>query len=115
MSKQDYWEETIEIAASECGLSLTEEQIKYLGAAAESSHDNYGMAFYSPPASDRIHAEEREWERRYKLLDKEFEAYRNNAEHAVKKALNCRTNDSVGIGEYGKVTLYDGRHEVIQW
>lgn len=109
MSKADYWEETIAIAADECGLSLTKEQIGYLAGAAEASHDNYGLAFYSPSASDFYAGVERDWERKYNALQKEFDTYRNNAESAVKIALHRSSNDSVSIGEYGEVTLYSGR------
>lgn len=45
---QDYWKECISIAADECDLSLTKEQLDYLASSVEGGHDNYGMAFYSP-------------------------------------------------------------------
>lgn len=45
----DYWKECISIAADECDLSLTKEQLDYLASSVEGGHDNYGMAFYSPP------------------------------------------------------------------
>ncbi len=109
MSKPDYWEEMIAIAAEECCLALTDVQLKYLAGAAESSHDNYGMAFYSPPASDRISAIESEWKKKYESLQKELDKYRENAEYAMKVALRRSTNDSVSIGDYGEVTLYNGR------
>lgn len=40
----NYWEECISIAAEECGLTLTDEQLKYLTDAVEGGHENYGMA-----------------------------------------------------------------------
>ena len=40
----NYWEECIGIAADECGLSLTDEQIKYIASSVEGAHENYGMA-----------------------------------------------------------------------
>lgn len=52
MNDLEYWKECISIAADECDLSLTSEQLEYLADSASGSHENYGMAFYSPPASD---------------------------------------------------------------
>jgi len=40
----DYWKESISIAADECGLTLTEEQLDCLAGSVEVAHDNYGMA-----------------------------------------------------------------------
>ena len=53
-AKQDYWQECISIAAEECALKLTPEQLDCLASSAEAGHEHYGMAFYSPPESDRI-------------------------------------------------------------
>jgi hypothetical protein len=114
MSKADYWKETISIAADECGAKLTPEQLAYIAGAAEASHDNYGLAFYSPPASYHYAGIEREYERKYKALQAEFDRYRVNAEEAVKTALNVRPSDSVVIREYGEVIRYNGRTERIQ-
>lgn len=66
----DYWKECISIAAEECDLTLTSEQLEYLAGSAESGHEHYGMAFYSPPASDRYNEIEREWKAKYKALEK---------------------------------------------
>lgn len=114
MSHQDYWEETISEAAISCGLNLSEEHVKTLGVAVSISHDNYGLAYYSPPASDRVHAEEREWKVKYDALKREFDDYRNNAETAIKRALRQHSDAQVGIGKYGEVTRYDGRSTRIQ-
>ncbi len=40
----DYWKECISVAANDCGLSLTEEQLECLVGAVESGHENYRMA-----------------------------------------------------------------------
>lgn len=115
MSAQtNYWEECISIAAEECGLTLTPEQLKYLTEAVEGSHENYGLAFYSPPSSDRISAIEDEWKAKYKALEREHEKYQRNAEEAVKEALHVHHLDNVAIGEHGRVELISGRIERIQ-
>lgn len=57
----DYWKECISIAAEECGLTLTDEQLDALASSAQAGHEHYGMAFYSPPSSDRYDQIEREW------------------------------------------------------
>jgi len=41
----NYWEECISIAADECDLLLTKEQLEYLADAVAGGHENYGMAF----------------------------------------------------------------------
>lgn len=40
----DYWKECISIAAEECGVYLTEEQLIYIADSVEGGHENYGMA-----------------------------------------------------------------------
>jgi len=109
MNTTDYWAESISIAADECELKLTTEQLKCIAESVEAAHENYGMAFYSPPASDRISDIEREWKMKYSALQREFDRYRENSESAVKRALNMRQDDSIGIGEHGSVTHYAGR------
>jgi hypothetical protein len=61
---RDYWAECVAIAANDCGLTLTEEQLQCLAGAMESGHEHYGLAFYTPPASDRISDVQRECDRR---------------------------------------------------
>lgn len=83
-SKSDYYTECVSDAAAEIGLSLTHEQAKYIGEAVENYAENVGMAFYQPPASERYNHMEREWEAKYKALQKEFDAYRDDAERLLK-------------------------------
>ena len=53
MSTLDYWKETLSIAADDADFTLTPEQLQALAESAMSAHENYGMAFYSPPSSER--------------------------------------------------------------
>ena len=110
----DYWVECISEAADECGATLTPEQIEAIAAAAQSSHENYGMAFYSPPSSDRFAELEREHREAMKRKDREFDQYRANAERAVSEALGVPMGTTVEIGDYGEVRRIDGRHDRIQ-
>jgi len=56
MSAQfDYWDECVAIAAEECGAHLTPEQIKSIAGSVQGAHENYGMAFYSPPDGEHLH------------------------------------------------------------
>jgi hypothetical protein len=115
MSKaSDYWTECVSIAVEECGLVATEEQIDTIASAVEAGHDNYGLAFYTPPASDRYNDIEREWKEKLKELERRYDAYRDNAEKAVKKALRQFPDSNVSIGEHGDVFRHDGRTERIQ-
>lgn len=113
MSKQDYWMECISQAAEECGAKLTTEQLECLAHAAEIGHEHYGMAFYSPSAGDRLDDIEREWKAKLKALQAEFDAYKGDAETAVKRALRQHSDANVGIGRNGEVFRYDGRIEQI--
>ena len=110
----DYWKECISIAANECDLKLTPEQLTYIADSVSGGHECYGMAFYSPPPSDRINDIEREQGRKFKALQADFDKYRDNAETAVKRALRQHRDAQVTIGEYGKVIRNDGRTEQIQ-
>lgn len=112
--KLDYWASCISEAALECDLVLTPEQLEVLASAAESGHDNYSMAFYEPSWSDRISDIESEWKAKYKALEKAHEAYKSNAETAVKKALRVHRDDNVSIGSYGEVYAHGGRTTQIQ-
>jgi hypothetical protein len=114
MTSLDYWKECIDIAADECSLQMTSEQLECLAKSVQAGHENYGMAFYSPPASDRIADIEREWKAKLKAQQEQHEKYVRNAETAVKQALNVNTDDSVSIGSYGEVLRHGGRTERIQ-
>lgn len=112
--KADYYAECVDSAADEVGLKLTAEQAKHIGEAVEVAAENIGMAFYSPPASDRHAQIDREWEAKYKALEKEFDKYRGNAETAVKVALRQHRDAHVSIGDHGEVRRHDGRSDRIQ-
>ena len=114
MTTTDYWKECISIAADECSLVLTPNQLDYLVDSIELGREHYSSAFYSPPASDRLNELEREWKAKYQALQKEFDSYRNDAETAVKLALRQHSTANVSIGKYGEVTRFDGRATVIQ-
>ena len=114
MNGLDYWKECVSDAAEECGVALTPDQRDYIAHAVEGAHENYGMAFYTPPAGDRITSIESEWQDKLKSLEREYEQYRNNAETAVKRALRQHDDANVSIEEYGEVLRHGGRTERIQ-
>lgn len=113
-AQRDYWQECIAIAAEECDLKLTPEQLDCLASAAESGHEHYGMAFYSPPPSERLSEIEDGWKKKLQALQAEFDAYKGHAETAVKKALHQYDDAHVTIGERGEVLRHGGRTERIQ-
>ena len=114
MNQIDYWEECLDASFCDNGITVTPEQLHAVAKDVQDGHENYGMAFYSPPASDRLAVIEREWKDKYEGLRRDFEKYQKNAETAVKQALKQRSDVSVSIGNYGEVTRYDGRTERIQ-
>lgn len=113
MSDLDYWEECISDAAEECELKLTEKQLAQLAKSVSIGHDQYSMSFYSPPAKDRLNEIEREWKIKCEKLQKEFDAYRGNAETAIKQALDQHRDSKVSIEKDGEVFRCDGRIERI--
>jgi hypothetical protein len=46
--KLDYYKECIEIAAGDCGLTITPEQVEFLAGAVEGGAENIGTAFHTP-------------------------------------------------------------------
>lgn len=114
MTELDYWKECILLGAEECELILTKEQLEMLAESVQGGHDNYGMAFYSPPSSDRLNVIQREGDQKLKQLQAEFDDYRTNAEKAVKRALRTYSDAIVSIHPYGEVLIHNGRTERIQ-
>lgn len=113
MTKQ-YWTECISAAADDCGLKLTTEQLECLVETVKISHENYGMAFYEPPATDRIAEIERQYEAKLQKQQAEHDKYVRNAETAVKKALRTHSDAKIFIEDHGSVYLVDGRTTQIQ-
>ena len=113
-AESDYWAECIWSAADDCSLTLTAEQHKCLAESAQAGHENYGMAFYSPPSSDYFDRANAEWEAKFKRLQAEFDAYKGNAEAAVRKALRQYSDAQVTIGEGGEVWRHGGHSTQIQ-
>lgn len=109
-----YWEESFSCALDELGICVTSDQLKSLAEAIEMSHENYGLAFYFPPASDRLNEIKREADTRLERLQVEFDEYRRRAERAVGEALGQSANTPIHIGEYGEVFRTDGRTTQIQ-
>ena len=114
MTAADYWKDLIHESAEECGLTLTPTQLECLAESVQFGHENYGMAFYTPPDHERLDDIEREWKKKLEAKEDEFERYRENAETAVKKALRQPCDAVVLIGKYGEVERADGRSYRIQ-
>jgi hypothetical protein len=114
MTDLDFWKECISLGAEDCDLILTPEQLECLAESVSGGHECYGMAFYSPPDTDRYYDIEREAQSKLKKLQAEFDAYRNNAETAVKQALGQYRDANISIGSHGEVFRHGGRTEQIQ-
>lgn len=52
MTPLEYWSECVANALDENGVAATSEQVESIARDIQCSHENYGMAFYSPPASE---------------------------------------------------------------
>lgn len=55
--RDQYWDECISIAADECGLVLTKEQLDCLSGSVRGGHENYSMASGDDVASSNRYAE----------------------------------------------------------
>ena len=56
-AEENYWRDAVSIALEESGApALNAEQLAEVADSIESSHDNYSMAFYSPPQSERTNS-----------------------------------------------------------
>lgn len=108
-AQQDYRRECIALGAESCDLELTPEQLECLADSAQGGHEHYGMAFYSPPSSDRLSTIEAEWKSKLDSLRKEFDNYRSNSEKAIRSALSLRSESNISIEQHGDVFLHEGR------
>lgn len=112
-SKSDYYAEMLSESLDENGVTASREQIAAVASDIVICVENQGMAYYEPPASDRLNDIEREWKAKYEALKREFEAYQGNAETAVKRALRQHSDTSVSIERHGEVFRHGGRTEQI--
>lgn len=113
-----YWQQAFEVALDEMGLdhllaAMTAEQRAEMGEALNGSHECYSMAYYSPPASDRISEIERELKAKLKAAEADAERYRDGAEKAIKRALRQYSDAQVTITPDGEVFRHGGRTEQI--
>jgi hypothetical protein len=75
--QQNYWDECLSdafegVEAYHLFGQLTEEQRKSIAYDLEMVREHYGMAFYSPPNSDRYEDIKNEYEKKYKELEREY-------------------------------------------
>lgn len=108
MNPKDYWLECVSQSAEDCGARLTDEQLSAIAEDVRVGHEQYGMAFYSPPSSDRMNDIRDEWKRKLDNLQREFDDYRTNAESHMKRATRLHRDENISIGRDG-VFLHDGR------
>lgn len=113
MTDRDYWIECVSCACEDSGISLTVEQIENIADSVSGGHENYGMAFYSPPPSDRVADIERGWQKKLDDLQTEFDGYVRGSERAVKRALHMNSDAQVSIDKGGNVFRHGGRTEQI--
>jgi hypothetical protein len=105
----DYWKECISVGAEECGLPISQEQIDYIAERAMYAHEEYGMAFYTPPATDRVSDMKREFNEKIEKEQRENERFRKNAENAIKSSLKLSQDSRISIDDNGEVYLVNGR------
>jgi hypothetical protein len=104
MSPLEYWIECVQQAADECGAVLTQDQLNRIADAVMGCHDNYGMAFYSPPATDRIAVIERECKAKVEAAEAKAEQIRSDFVANVCMRHGCSKSDVMLEGG-GHVTI----------
>lgn len=114
MTNLEYWRECIIATADDCDISLTEREVDDLAEGVNGGYENHGLAFHSPSSDRGPSPEALEWKSKFERLQAEFDTYRNNAETAVKKALDQYPSSQVSIEENGDVYRIGGRTEQIQ-
>ncbi len=108
-AQSNYWCECVADAAEDAGAALTKEQIKWIADAVQGAYENYSLAFYSPPPSDRIADIEREWQSKLDQQKREHEAAAANADRALRKSLGIYRDLPLSINESGEVFVHNGR------
>jgi hypothetical protein len=103
----DYWEECISIAAEECGLQLTKEQLECLAGSVEGGHENYGMAHGYHCISSPINSEVESLKKRIRELENEHDRCIDGIKRGVALWCNVRVEDVV-IEKDGHVTYWNG-------
>ena len=56
-SAQRDWRECVDEAFSDAAIEATYEQKENVAGRLQSAHENYGMAFYSPPSGEHYRSE----------------------------------------------------------
>ena len=104
MDAKDYWVECIGVASDDCGAALTKNQVESIAAAAQGAHECYGMAFGSPPGTDRIAAIERECGAKVRAAQEEAERIRDDFVRNVCMRRHCHPSDVMLEGD-GHVSI----------
>jgi hypothetical protein len=108
-TESDYWRECIAQSAEECGASLTPEQVERMADDVQTSHENYGMTFYSPSASDRVADVEREHVGRARKIEAEHDRQIEDLRRALKDAWDERNAVVYSLREQLRAALEGGR------
>ena len=113
MSELGYWAECISDAADGCGLQLTAEQLAELADGVRIAHEQYSMAFYSPPSTDRLSEIERRHEEEASQIKARLERAEEGAKTAIRRALGIHSDALISITDDGEVYRHEGRTEQI--
>lgn len=98
-----YWKECISIAADECGLALTDEQLDYLAGSVEGGFENYDMAFGNDCIPNPVESRAQEELRILKREKQKQEEW----EYSTKPCRSCITTGTVKDGWGRDVTCPD--------
>ena len=114
LSTKTIWNDCIGEAADECDLKLTPEQLNCLAVPQKSDTNTMAWRSTRRHGATSMGDIEREATDKLNRLQAEFDAYRNDAETAVKRALRQYDDAQVTIGKRGEVLRHGGRTERIQ-
>lgn len=103
-AKRNYWKGCMAQAAEECDLTLMDDQLQYLANAAEAAHEQYGMAFYSPPSGNGQNHEDAARKKRVTDELQRVKDQRDAYEMALRRALGLHSDDNIRVDRFGSVT-----------
>lgn len=101
----NYWEECIESACDEAGVTVTAEQIKSIAESVAISHENYGMAFGYDCIPNPLLADVQRLEHEIKRREEKHEAQLYGIKKGVAERRKVDVSD-VCIDDDGSVTYF---------
>ena len=103
----EYWRECILTATEDAGIELPVATVNVLAEAVMNGHENYGQAFYQPPASDRLAVIKEEHARELAKKDAEHREETRRFDRAIRRANGWYSDVHYEIDSIGCIRRFD--------